>query len=430
MRDEDGGVFVFGDNWGGKEVVDDEGTGDNGFDNDNNDNGSGFFYDENGGRVFFVGPDWKDSNEEGDGDEGFAEIIAISCEDDILNMRDLSLFSPVQIVKYEFASIDVAYKFYLKYAEANGFEKVSMKTVVLRWKIEFVSLDLKLGLVHCKMLRVFRRMSESDVVQMSNMMKKDMYNKINEQRRKLCSDAKGAVEFLGELRLMDRMMYYGHTIDAQGRKWAELVSKFGLEENTWVLGLYEKRAMWATTYFRGKFFAGFRTTSRVEMLVVTDCSQAVRCTIFRVSPKIGRSIECLVSFYQSKELPETLVLKRWFKGAKDGLDGDGNYAWNIESEEAVGGSACNVGNDSLRDLVRAATKGSGVVSFSAGIRVRRKQNCSVCKLTGHNKLTCPTRGTQNQVHQPMDDVRHSHVMEHSDAYNEYRDFDPDSVCLD
>ncbi|KAJ1385078.1 FAR1 DNA-binding domain [Sesbania bispinosa] len=412
-QDEDGGVFVFGDNCGEKEVVDDEGTGDNSF---HNDNGGGFFFgDENGGGVFFVGPDWEDSNEDGYGDEGCGEIIAISCEDDILNMGDLSLFSLVQIVKYEFASIDVGYKFYMKYAEANGFgirkgRGLRKRRTLEKYQKEFMC--CREGFREDRGLKMeervreprpeTRRMSESDVVQMNNMMKvgirppnifstfasqaggyekigfrkKDMYNKINEQRRKLCSDAKGAIEFLGELRLMDRMMYYEHTVDAQEQP------------------------------------RGVRSSNEFKCGSLRMESRGLPC----------EHIIAVLSHLVIEELPEMLVLKRWCKGAKDGLDEDGNYAWNVGrtarrnalcdfyfhisdfkavtiekynverekllaewrqckaeagSEEAVGGAACNVGNDSLRDPVRAATKGSGGVSSSAGIRVRRKQNGSV-----------------------------------------------------
>ncbi|XP_057452917.1 protein FAR1-RELATED SEQUENCE 5-like [Lotus japonicus] len=48
------------------------------------------------------------------------------------------------------------------------------------------------------------------------------------------------------------------------KKWFQLISDLNLEDNPWVQGLYEKRHMWATCMMRGKFFAGFRTTSRCE----------------------------------------------------------------------------------------------------------------------------------------------------------------------
>ncbi|RHN81800.1 putative transcription factor FAR family [Medicago truncatula] len=55
-------------------------------------------------------------------------------------------------------------------------------------------------------------------------------------------------------------------VDVFQRKWEELVTEFGLEENPWMLEMYQKRKMWAAAHFRGKFFAGFRTTSRCEGL--------------------------------------------------------------------------------------------------------------------------------------------------------------------
>ncbi|KAK2433504.1 protein FAR1-RELATED SEQUENCE [Trifolium repens] len=49
-------------------------------------------------------------------------------------------------------------------------------------------------------------------------------------------------------------------------KWEKMVSDFGLEDNKWLKEMYQKRNMWATAHIRGKFFAGFRTTSRCEGL--------------------------------------------------------------------------------------------------------------------------------------------------------------------
>ena len=48
------------------------------------------------------------------------------------------------------------------------------------------------------------------------------------------------------------------------RKWFELVEEFGVQDKPWIIDMYEKRHLWATAHIRGKFFAGFRTTSRCE----------------------------------------------------------------------------------------------------------------------------------------------------------------------
>lgn len=45
-----------------------------------------------------------------------------------------------------------------------------------------------------------------------------------------------------------------------------MVSQLGLEDNTWVKDLYDKRELWSTSLIHGNFFAGFRTTSRCEGL--------------------------------------------------------------------------------------------------------------------------------------------------------------------
>ncbi|KAJ1418138.1 Zinc finger, PMZ-type [Sesbania bispinosa] len=661
LEDDDGGVCVVDENWGNNsDVYGDEDSGGSPSSENNHCLGGAFFCgDENGG-AFLVGEDWEDSND-------------------------------------------------------NGQELESVKIVVKKRKRRSVSRRQKPG---------YRRMSDSDIVQMNNMMKvgirlpnifntfasqsggyekigfrkKHMYNKIGEQRRNLCSDAKGAIEYLSLLGLNDRMMYYEHTVDEHGRlqhlfwsdgysqvdynifgevlafdatygknkylmplvvfsgvnshnrstifaaaiianeteetyvwlleqfskcikgklpsavitdgdvamknaiervfpnayhrlcawhlmrnatsniknanftkgfkdcmlsyydvgtfrnKWLELVAKFGLEENPWVAALYEKRSMLATTYLRGKFFAGFRTTSRCEglhsklgkfvnsrhnlsdflqhfqrclnhmrfkekeddytsihrepviqtqfealersaakvytrrvfflfrrvlfrasKLIVTNIEKAVRRVIFRVINQTGMNWECRVSLYDSTnelkcaclrmesrglpcehivtvlnhlgidELPKSFVLKRWSKVVKDGLGGtefetnhsldvgfsarraalNGFYnhiseykavtipKYNAERERlledwrqcrAGGGnvqdveaSTGNGRNGILRDPVRAATKGSGGASTSSGIRVRKKQNCSICKLSGHNKVTCPSVGQQSSV---------------------------------
>ncbi|KAJ1421606.1 MULE transposase domain [Sesbania bispinosa] len=430
--------------------------------------------------------------------------------------------------------------------------------------------------------------------------KKDMYNKINEQRRKICSDVKGAVQFLGELRLIDTMMYFEHTVDAEGRlqhlfwsdgmsqldyklygevlafdatygknkyfmplvvfcgvnnhnrstifaaaiianeteetyvwlleqfsramkeftkafedcmlryydiatfrrKWNEIITKFGLEENTWVISLFEKRTMWVTTYLRGKFFGGFRTTSRCEGLH-SELSKFVssrynlsdflqhfyRClghmrfkekeddfTSIHGDPSRGLPCEHIIAVLDHlgiDEIPDSLVLKRWTKGAKDGLygeDGERYETWdaarsarrgalngwydqvscfhvetiqkfNVERDRILAdlkecrakkaaqeercGFSGNVTSDTLRNPIRAATKGSDVAT-SSGIRVRRKQNCYICKLPGHNKLTCPRGAQQYQPRQQSGGAGTSNNVEHDDVLHDYEEFDPDN----
>ncbi|RYR62997.1 hypothetical protein Ahy_A04g020778 [Arachis hypogaea] len=60
----------------------------------------------------------------------------------------------------------------------------------------------------------------------------------------------------------------GHMINMKkgGISWFEMIEGFGVENKNWVLDMYKKRHSWAATHIRGKFFAGFRTTSWCEGL--------------------------------------------------------------------------------------------------------------------------------------------------------------------
>ncbi|RYR01871.1 hypothetical protein Ahy_B06g080731 [Arachis hypogaea] len=48
--------------------------------------------------------------------------------------------------------------------------------------------------------------------------------------------------------------------------WKNMLKKYGLEENSWVLNEYEKKKSWTSAYLRDKCCAGFRTTSRCEAI--------------------------------------------------------------------------------------------------------------------------------------------------------------------
>ncbi|XP_065877465.1 protein FAR1-RELATED SEQUENCE 5-like [Euphorbia lathyris] len=47
-------------------------------------------------------------------------------------------------------------------------------------------------------------------------------------------------------------------------KWTSLVSKYGLQNNSWIERMYDDRELWAEAYFKGFFFGGIRTISRCE----------------------------------------------------------------------------------------------------------------------------------------------------------------------
>ncbi|XP_057418941.1 protein FAR1-RELATED SEQUENCE 5-like [Lotus japonicus] len=65
---------------------------------------------------------------------------------------------------------------------------------------------------------------------------------------------------------LTKCMLWDFEIGEFEEKWSEMVVECGVEDNEWVIDLYERKKMWCAAHMRGEFFAGFRTTSRVEGL--------------------------------------------------------------------------------------------------------------------------------------------------------------------
>ncbi|XP_057422495.1 protein FAR1-RELATED SEQUENCE 5-like [Lotus japonicus] len=350
-----------------------------------------------------------------------------------------------------------------------------------------------------------------------------------------------------------RCMFGDYDVGKFEKKWDDMVAKFGLQNNKWVQAQYATRKKWEAAHLRGKFFAGFRTTSRCEglhseltkfvhsrqnltdflvqyhhclknmryrevdddfhsingnpvpqtkmealeisggkhftnaiyllyvsvikeaaLLKVLQCHEALTCTIYTVAKLISGAKEWHVSVYgepvdykcscmkmesrglpcehivavlhhlKIDELPQCLILKRWTKGAKDGVysaKGAGGVCWDSQKSARCGAlmelyrvlselnsdtledfnnarknanqqielgrakRSCQRGdlsvnkNDfsNLRDPVRIrANVRVGKGSSASGVRAKRVLNCSLCKQPGHNKLTCTYLASQGQ----------------------------------
>ncbi|XP_020972750.1 protein FAR1-RELATED SEQUENCE 5-like [Arachis ipaensis] len=64
--------------------------------------------------------------------------------------------------------------------------------------------------------------------------------------------------------MFKKCMLGDYEISVFEQKLFGMVEEFGVVKKNWIIDMYEKRHMWATAHIRGKFFAGFRTTSRCE----------------------------------------------------------------------------------------------------------------------------------------------------------------------
>ncbi|XP_016168828.1 protein FAR1-RELATED SEQUENCE 5-like [Arachis ipaensis] len=78
---------------------------------------------------------------------------------------------------------------------------------------------------------------------------------------------KNANSHINDRSLLDAFkvsMYANMMVPQFEAYWEEMIQKFDIDEDHWLLTKYANKAMWATAYLCGKFSAGVRTTSRCE----------------------------------------------------------------------------------------------------------------------------------------------------------------------
>lgn len=61
-------------------------------------------------------------------------------------------------------------------------------------------------------------------------------------------------------------LYKSETIEEFHDQWPIVISKYNLQDNKHVNGLYEIKEFWAPAYLRGYYFGGMRTTGRSEYI--------------------------------------------------------------------------------------------------------------------------------------------------------------------
>lgn len=61
-------------------------------------------------------------------------------------------------------------------------------------------------------------------------------------------------------------LYRLETIEEFEREWPQVVSKYNLQNNKHVNGLYKIKQFWVPAYLRGYFFGGMTTTGRSESI--------------------------------------------------------------------------------------------------------------------------------------------------------------------
>ncbi|RYR49481.1 hypothetical protein Ahy_A07g035987 [Arachis hypogaea] len=145
------------------------------------------------------------------------------------------------VCHFHFSNVNITFEFYNRYAMTRGFSAQKNKTRKSRAGI----LKLKNFVCHREEFRP-----------------QNNYG-IRNLKRKPTPETRCGCTAMMEIRIDAPSDY---EIDVFRQKWFEIIERFGVENKNWVLDMYKKRHSWATAHIRGKFFAGFWTTSRCEGL--------------------------------------------------------------------------------------------------------------------------------------------------------------------
>ncbi|KAL4390341.1 hypothetical protein AHAS_Ahas03G0135400 [Arachis hypogaea] len=196
-----------------------------------------------------------------------------------------------------------------------------------------------------------------------------------------------------------------------------MVDECGVREVEWVMDLYRKKLSWATAYIRGKFFAGLRTTYRWDSLhaklggfvesrygILDFVTNFQRCVDFlrdKEEELDFRSFYVLVG-NDIGSLPETLVLKRWCKNAKNHMtfvrqvtdtgDAASRYRSRLGAflDQYVNPHLNGDRGGGIHDPVRVWTKGTDRGNVSQVLKGLKKRKYSACRKLGHHRTRCPS----------------------------------------
>ncbi len=81
---------------------------------------------------------------------------------------------------------------------------------------------------------------------------------------KLSEKFKGVEDFTKATNEFEALIFDNLTIEMFERDWNEFLTKYGLENNEWLMKLYFERESWVSIYLNHVFWAGMMSTRRSE----------------------------------------------------------------------------------------------------------------------------------------------------------------------
>ncbi|RYR30515.1 hypothetical protein Ahy_B01g055267 [Arachis hypogaea] len=181
-----------------------------------------------------------------------------------------------------------------------------------------------------------------------------------------------------------QLMLGDYEVGVFEEKWEEIVGCFGVEDCKWIIDMYGKRNMWATTHIQEIFLLGLEQLQDIA------------------------------------ELPKSLVLRRWTGKAKEGISRYDDIGSLMEDSLAISRHACFEKNGSIETET-----------------TRKPKRCSYCRKGGHNIATCSMRKMDERTPQFDGDAEenvegedYSFVDTESDEYVHTEWFDNEDKYLD
>ncbi|KAL4345952.1 hypothetical protein AHAS_Ahas11G0329800 [Arachis hypogaea] len=137
--------------------------------------------------------------------------------------------------------------------------------------------------------------------------------------------------------MFTKLMLGDYEVGVFEEKWEEIVGCFGVEDCKWIIDMYGKRNMWATTHIQEIFLLGLEQLQDTLSTIRKVNSYHLYPANFYVIPfnaPQGQHIEDIA------ELPKSLVLRRWTGKAKEGISRYDDIGSLMEDSLAISRHAC------------------------------------------------------------------------------------------
>ncbi|RYR59513.1 hypothetical protein Ahy_A05g025405 [Arachis hypogaea] len=239
------------------------------------------------------------------------------------------------------------------------------------------------------------------------------------------------------------------------RSWRDIVARYNLSSNSWVVQTYELRNLWALAYLRDQFFGRIKTTSQCEWI-----NSLIKAYVRKKDTLLEfiNNMETVVSYRNNERVAEfnskytdpvlmTSLLtledfaaktftRNMFREVKKEIEGACAMNTELNSSDFVkamndvvntitklqkrGENSCNgnLDNDYIVDLLVVKSKGAP----KKNSKFKQQRRCSNCGMTRHYNKNCPNVPGRIPK-EPIDDDTEKNISSHPDILTKHKRHD-------